>query len=86
MVTFAQTFEEYRRDVAAQNMSKAELKNKLLTENHPLHQRAWSDEQIRSIPDGLAEFAFTNSAALRQEFLALETFMAYRRSLQRAKR
>jgi hypothetical protein len=85
MVTATVSPEEYRKTVTQQNLSTVDRVKNLTAHNERLNHHAWTDQQIRGIPEELVEFAFKNSAALRQEFLSLGTFLAYRRSLLRAK-
>ena len=86
MVTLTLSHEEYRGDVAQQNLSTADRVSNLTASNRRMDRHAWTDQQIRDIPNELVEFAFQHSATLRHEFKSLGTFVAYRQSLFRAKR
>ncbi len=86
MVTLKITQQQHCEEQAQQTLSTADRVHKLTARNEQLDHHSWTDQQIQSIPDELVEFAFENSASLRQEFKSLNTFLAYRCSLHRAKR
>ena len=76
------THEEFLAEQATQKLSTADKVNALTASNTPLDAKAWSDQQLRAIPDALLEFAWNNSAGLRKEFVTFGAFVAYRRHLK----
>jgi hypothetical protein len=82
MVTLSVSQQQHRESVAQQTMSTADRVSTLLAQNAHLDGHRWTDDQLRSIPGELLDFAWKNSLALRTEFRTEDTFRAYWKQLQ----
>ena len=78
MTVLKKTFQQYLEEKAELSVPPAVKLTRLTGRSEQLSSRAWTDEQIKAIPDELVQFAYDNSAALRKEFGAVTTLAAYR--------
>ena len=82
MVTLQVSQQQYCKEKAQQALSTADRLTQLTAGNERLDSHAWTDEQLRSIPTELLEFAWQQSGTLRKEFGTYETFVSYWKSIQ----